>query len=93
VEDSTISDWYTRKRLFSIPKHLKNDRQGQSYLIRKKQPHHPSNSELAAEPVELSKRVRTEEREIRRSSIDRFSAKEFVTRQKVLLENLLMKKL
>ncbi len=23
IEDPTINDWYTRKRLFSIPKHLK----------------------------------------------------------------------
>jgi hypothetical protein len=61
VEDSTINDWYTRKRLFSIPKHLKNDRQGQSYLIRKKFPL-PSNAELAAESADLGKRVRTEER-------------------------------
>ncbi len=47
VEDSTISEWYTRKRLFSVPKHLKQERQGQSYLIRKKLPL-PPNSELAA---------------------------------------------
>ena len=47
VEDTTISEWYTRKRLFSVPKHLKQERQGQSYLIRKKLPL-PPNSELAA---------------------------------------------
>lgn len=72
VEDSTISDWYNRKRLFSIPRHLKQDRQGQgqSYLIRKKS--HIA-TELSAEPAELTKRVRTEERELRRSSFDRFS--------------------
>jgi hypothetical protein len=59
VEDSTITDWYTRKRLLSVPKHLRNERHGQSYLIRKKCPLPNGNAELAMESAEMSKRVRT----------------------------------
>ena len=47
IEDSTITDWYTRKRLLSVPKHLRNERHGQSYLIRKKCPLPTPNADLA----------------------------------------------
>lgn len=60
VEDSTIADWYTRKRLLSVPKHLKNERNGQSYLIQRKCPLPNGNAELAMESAEMSKRVRTD---------------------------------
>jgi len=38
-EDSTLTDWYARRRLLSAPKPLKNDNLNRSYIIRRSMQH------------------------------------------------------
>jgi hypothetical protein len=59
VEDTTINDWYARKRILSIPRHLKTEKQSQSYLIRKKPSRSITQDQLPFEPMEITKRVMT----------------------------------
>lgn len=60
-EDTTLADWFTRKRLLSVPRVLKAEKVNQSYIIRKAASR-PYSNDLLFETVQGPKKTSTEPR-------------------------------
>jgi hypothetical protein len=89
-----LTEWYTRRRLLSVPRPLKNEKMNQSYIIRRTATR-PAQDQQIFDSIEVTKRIKTEERvPYRKTTTSKFHGDraQLIIRQKAILEQLLNRK-